>query len=386
MRFRFAVAGAFDRAASVTVMPRIHILPSGLTLDADPAENLLKVLRRNQIPIRYSCRSGECGSCKCVLESGQVEMKAFHPKALPATQRQAGVILACRATVQDDITLRLIDSDDLIFHPERKLLCRVLAVDEVAPEVFSLRLHIEYADQGGVPFTFSAGQYAQLVLDVDGQEVRRDFSMASTPVDAEYDDLLEFHIRRSPDGAFSRHLGGRIRPDTALLVQGPMGTSYFRPRHEGPIYAVGGGTGLAPMLSIVQTALANGVTEPVTLYAGFRTLADAYRLDLLESLRREWPNFRYVIALDQPPEAPRPHVVAGPVGAALLRDVADFAGAKVYLAGPPAMVETLAADLLARGVPERDIHADAFYPLGAAEGASAVTSLVAVPSDAPPSA
>ncbi len=362
-------------------MPRIHILPSDVTLDADAGDNLLKVLRQHQIPIRYSCRTGECGSCKCVLESGQVDMKAFEAKALPAGQRDAGVILACRATLKDDVTIRLIDSDDLIAHPERKLLCRVLAVDELAPEVFALRLHIEYADQGGVPFSFSAGQYAQLVLDVDGVEVRRDFSIASTPVDAEYDDLLEFHIRRSPDGAFSRHLGERIRAGTALLVQGPMGTSYFRPRHEGPIYAVGGGTGLAPMLSIVQTALANGVTAPVTLYAGFRSLADAYRLDLLESLRREWRNFRYVIALDQPPEAPHPHVVAGPVGAALLREVTDFAGAKVYLAGPPPMVEALAADLLARGVPERDIHADAFYPLAGAEGdesdAAAATSAAA---------
>lgn len=351
-------------------MPRIHILPADLTLQADPADNLLKVLRRHQVPIRYSCKSGECGSCKCVLESGHVELKAYEAKALPDVQRDAGIILACRAVLQEDITIRLIDSDDLIAHPERKLLCRVTALEELAPDIVALRMHIEFADQDGVPFTFSAGQYAQLVLDTEDGEVARDFSIASTPVDAEYDDLLEFHIRRTPHGAFSSHLGGRVQVGTMLRVNGPMGTSYFRPRHEGPLYAVGGGTGLAPMLSIVQTALANGKTDPVVLYAGFRTLEDAYRVDLLDALQREYGNFRYVLALEKPPGGSCPNIVQGTVGEALMRDAVDFTGAKVYLAGPPAMVEATAAVLLARGLPERDVHADAFYPLTSAEAAA----------------
>lgn len=343
-------------------MPRVHILPSGTDLLADPDENLLKLLRRHQVPIRYSCKSGECGSCKCVLESGAVTLKKYDVKALPDAQRDDHVILACRAVLTEDITIRLIDSDDLIVHPERKLLCQVAALEPLTADILALRLHIDFADQGGVPFTFSAGQYAQLVVDVDGREIARDFSMASTPVDAEYDDMLEFHIRRTPTGALSSLLGTIIRPGSQILVRGPMGTSYFRPRHEGPLYAVGGGTGLAPMLSVVQTALANGKYEPVVLFADFRNQADVYALDLLEQLRRDYRNFSYHLALDEARVGDPPQAIHAPVGEVLLHEVADFTGAKVYLAGPPGLVENVSSALLRRGLPERDLHADAFYP------------------------
>lgn len=348
-------------------MPRVHILPAGTDLLADPEDNLLKLLRRHQVPIRYSCKSGECGSCKCILESGQVTLKAYDPKALPQVQKDAGIILACRAVLREDITIRLTDSDDLIAHPERTLLCRVVALEPLTRDIFALRLHIEFADMGGVPFTFSAGQYAQLVVDVEGQEIARDFSMASTPVDAEYDDILEFHIRRTPNGALSSLLGSVIRPGAQLLVRGPMGTSYFRPRHEGPLYAVGGGTGLAPMLSVVQTALDNGKLEPVVLFAGFRNQDDVYGLQQLDELRRRHRNFRYHIALDEARPGDPPQAVHRPLGAYLLEQVPDFSGAKVYLAGPPGMVEAISATLLERGLTERDLHADAFYPPVATE-------------------
>ena len=343
-------------------MPRVHILPSDTELLADPNENLLKLLRRHQVPIRYSCKSGECGSCKCVLESGQVTLKKYDPKALPDAQRDGGIILACRALLSEDITIRLTDSDDLIVHPERKLLCRVVALEPLTQDIFALRLHIEFADLEGIPFTFSAGQYAQIVVEVDGQEIARDFSMASTPVDAEYDDLLEFHIRRTPTGALSSLLGTLIRPGAQLLVRGPMGTSYFRPRHEGPLVAVGGGTGLAPMLSEVQTALDNGKLEPVVLFAGFRNQADVYGLDRLEQMRREHRNFRYHLALDEALPGDPPQAVHQPLAQHLLEQISDVAGSKVYLAGPPGMVESISALLLERGLPERDLHADAFYP------------------------
>ncbi len=343
-------------------MPRVHLLPSETDLVADADDNLLKLLRRHQVPIRYSCKSGECGSCKCMLEAGEVTLKQYDAKALPDSQREAGVILACRAQIKEDITIRLIDSDDLIVHPERKLLCAVAGLEPLTADIMALRLHIEFADQGGAPFTFSAGQYAQLVVEVDGVEIARDFSMASTPVDAEYDDLLEFHIRRTPTGAFSGLLGGVICPGARILVRGPMGTGYFRPRHDGPLYAVGGGTGLAPMLSVVQTALANGKCEPVVLYAGFRNRADVYALELLEQLHREFRNFSYVLALDETGPDDPPGAIHAPVGDVLLGRVADFSGAKVYLAGPPGMVESVTAALLRSGLPERDLHADAFYP------------------------
>ena len=341
-------------------MPIISIPALGLRLQADVDENLLKVLLRHKVPIAWSCKRGECGTCKCVLEQGEVRLQGYQPGALPAAQREQGLILACSSKVVGDVQLALVDSDDFIEHPQRHLQCRVLWLRELAPEVFALRLGIVGGDAGGAPFTFSAGQYAHLrALDSGGQWIGRDFSMAGTPVEAEYDGELEFHIRRTPTGAFSGLLGRDIVAGSELQLDGPMGAAYFRPRHEGPLYAVAAGTGLGPMLSVVRTALDNGKTDPVVLYAGFRQVCEVYGVDVLQELARQHRNFRaHVVVEFDAGQGTR----AGRVGDALFADVADFQRAKVYLAGSPAMVDAVSGELLARGVLARDVHADAFYP------------------------
>ena len=347
-------------------MPTVSIPALGLQLQAEADENLLKVLRRHRVPIGWSCRRGECGSCKCVLERGEVDLRGYQPGALPASQREQGIILACSSRIVGDVQLGLVDTDDYIEHPLRSLACRVLWLRELAPEVFALRMRIvadlaqgsEDASAGG-PFLFSAGQYAHLrARDARGEWIGRDFSMAGTPVEAEYDGELEFHIRRTPAGSFSGLLGATILEGTELHLEGPMGRAYFRPRHEGPVYAVSAGTGLGPMLSVVQTALDNGKTDPVVLYAGFRNVSEVYGLERMEQMARRHPNFQahVVVEFDAPGG-----LRGGRVGDALFADVKDFQDAKAYLAGSPAMVEAVSAELLARGLPMRDVHADAFY-------------------------
>ena len=344
-------------------MPTITIASHRLQLAAHDDENLLKVLRRHQVPIGYSCKRGECGSCKCAVVAGSVELGPHADAALPAAQRAQGLVLACCARVHGDVELRLIDSDDYIVHPERRLVTRVVALDALAPEVYALRLHIDFVDRDGEPFVFSAGQYASLrVRDADGSWVERDFSLASTPVAAEYDDLLEFHIRRNPHGAFSGLLGRSIVVGSTVYVRGPQGSSHFRPRHAGALYAVAAGTGLGPMLAIVRTALHNGKLEPVTLYAGFRRADEVYGVAEMAALAAEFPNFgAYIVVEDGAAAGQR----SGRVGDALLADVARFDGAKVYLAGSPAMVEAVCTALRARGVADGDLHADAYHAGGA---------------------
>jgi ferredoxin-NAD(P)+ reductase (naphthalene dioxygenase ferredoxin-specific) len=339
-------------------MPTISIPELGLRLQAGADDNLLKVLRRHEVPIRHSCKRGECGSCKCRLEAGHVEMAECSETALPRQQREQGLILACRARLDGDITLGLVDSDDYIAHPLRHLVATVLSLRELAPMVVALRAQIRWADLDGAPFVFSAGQYVRLAVGAAAApEQARAFSIASTPVEAEYDDELEFHIRRNPDGAFSQLLGGAVAPGTSLFIEGPLGVGYFRPRHEGPLVAVGAGTGLAPMLSIVRTALANGKTDPVVLYAGFRSAGEVYGVEALDALRREYANFSAHLVVEEGASASQR---SGLVGDALLEDVADFADAKVYLAGSPAMVHAVAERLFAHGLRAGDLHADAF--------------------------
>jgi CDP-4-dehydro-6-deoxyglucose reductase/ferredoxin-NAD(P)+ reductase (naphthalene dioxygenase ferredoxin-specific) len=138
-----------------------------------------------------------------------------------------------------------------------------------------------------------------------------------------------------------------------------MGDAYLRPDHPGPIIAVAGGTGLAPMKSIVETALHLGLTQDIRLYFGVRTERDLYLIEHFERFATLHTSFRFIPVVAEPAAAS--HWRTGMVGDAVLADIADPVGSKAYLAGPPAMVETAMAQLRARGLSAADIHADPFY-------------------------
>jgi CDP-4-dehydro-6-deoxyglucose reductase/ferredoxin-NAD(P)+ reductase (naphthalene dioxygenase ferredoxin-specific) len=229
----------------------------------------------------------------------------------------------------------------------RHFACRVTGLERATGDIRILRL----APPVGARFEFRAGQYAKLGF---GTLPPRDYSMANAP----HEPLLEFHIRDVGDGA-SRYAVRRLALGEAVTVDGPMGDAYLRPEHPGAIIAIAGGSGLAPMKSIVETALHLGLVQQVHLYFGVRTERDLYLVGRFEQLAATHGNFRFVPVIAEP-AAPR-RWRSGLVGDAVLADIENLAGCKAYLAGPPPMVETAISQLHAHGLAAADIHADPFY-------------------------
>src|SRR5579863_9753934 len=196
------------------------------------------------VPYPHGCRSGNCGACKSRLEEGEVDLTPYSPYALSDEERAEGLILACRAVPWSDCTVAWLDADEVVLHPQRYLTCRVLALEGLTHDIKRLRLAIE----AGGPFTFSAGQYAALSF---AGLPPRDYSMANRPDE----EILEFHIRRMGPGSVSAHVSERLQVGDTVRVEGPFGSSWLRENHRGPIIAIAGGSGLAPMKSIVDTAL-----------------------------------------------------------------------------------------------------------------------------------
>jgi len=131
-----------------------------------------------------------------------------------------------------------------------------------------------------------------------------------------------------------------------------------------PILALAGGSGLAPIRSIVRRALALGKHQAITLYFGARGERDLYGVAEFEALARTHANFRFVPVLSAPDEAT--HRRTGFLADAVRADLAAAGpdavdGARAYLAGPPVMVETAIAVLTEFGLRRQDCHADAFY-------------------------
>ena len=324
---------------------------------AEEGETVLGALLAHGIGFAYSCQSGNCGTCKCELVSGDILELEYSEHALSVDERARGIVLACRSQVWSDVVVRRLDAEDFVVHPSRVMRCRVAEIGNLTHDILGLRLEIV----AGGPFTFSAGQYAQIELPA-APGISRDYSMANRPDRP----LLEFHVRVMPGGSVSHRIATALKIGDMLRVAGPMGTSYLRAQHPGPMLCIAGGSGLAPVKSIVETALAFGFGQPVHLYFGVRAERDVYFERELAGLQECHDNFRAHIVLSDSDATSSSGTLLkrryGLVTSAVAADFADLAGFKVYFAGPPPMVDAATALAKAHGVGVRDIHADAFFP------------------------
>lgn len=330
--------------------PKIRVL--GAPPQSVPAltgETILESLLQAGVAFPHNCQSGNCGACKCELVEGDILELPYSEYALSEEERAQGRILACRTQVWGDTTVRMLEAEDMVLHPSRVMRCRLVEFTDLTHDIKRLRLAIE----AGGPYTFSAGQHARLKFAPG--IVERSYSMANTPDE----ELLEFHIRRVPRGQASGYVFTSLHLGAEVVVSGPLGNAYLREQHRGPMIAVAGGSGMAPIQSIVQTALLVDPKRRIHLYFGVRDERDVYLEPHLEELRRRHENLSVEIVLSQPSKSTGRR--KGLVAEAVKSDFESFDDVKAYVAGPPAMVEALQECLQEKGMALRDIHADAFY-------------------------
>jgi len=326
----------------------VDIRSAGRVIPVPDGRTVLEVALEEGIPYPHGCRSGRCGSCKSRLIAGEVDLLDHTRFALSDEEREQGLILACRALPRTDLALAWLGGDEeTADHPLRRLQARVVIVEDATHDIKRIRLAVD-----AEPLAFSAGQYARLTFP---GAPPRDYSMANWPGDPE----LEFHIRRVPGGAATERIHGRLRVGDTVRVEGPFGSSYLREKHAGPVLCVAGGSGLAPIKSVVETAVAHGMKQPIHIYFGARTDRDLYLVDHFEGLEARHSNLTFTPVLSEAPAQRRWR--SGLVTDAVAQDLTDLDGWKAYVAGPPAMVEAAMEVTRARGLRPDDLHADIFF-------------------------
>jgi naphthalene 1,2-dioxygenase ferredoxin reductase component len=189
----------------------------------------------------------------------------------------------------------------------------------------------------------------------------RSYSMANQPGEAH----LAFHVRVVPEGAVSEYVAQQLKVGDAVEVRGPFGDAYWQGSEAAPtttatspLVLVAGGTGMAPILSVLDAALASGVNpQHIHVYHGVRAKRDLYAGEHLAA-RLSHHAFRFVpvYSHEQVDQARQ-----GLVHEAVAKDFADLSTARIYVAGPPPMVDAVTEVAQARGTAPEHIHADAFY-------------------------
>jgi ferredoxin-NAD(P)+ reductase (naphthalene dioxygenase ferredoxin-specific) len=326
---------------------KVRITQADCTIDVLPGATILAAALDAGIGYPFGCQSGNCGACKSHLLKGEVTMAGYSEFALSDEEKARGLILACRSVPGADCEVAWLEEDDLIVHPRRLLDCKVVGLDDATHDIRRVRLELV----SGGPFDFSAGQFASVTFEGCPP---RDYSMANVPGDP----VLEFHVRRSADGVTSAYVAEQLRIGDPARVVGPFGPSYLREAHRGPIIAVAGGSGMAPIKSIVERALQKQLPQHIYFYFGVRTERDLYLHDHFARLAETHANLHFMPVLSEADGAELRH---GLVHEAVAADFDEFDGCKAYVAGPPAMVEAATRLFEQRGMRRADIHADAFY-------------------------
>jgi naphthalene 1,2-dioxygenase ferredoxin reductase component len=206
----------------------------------------------------------------------------------------------------------------------------------------------------GERLAFHPGQFAKLRF---GKLPARSYSMASQPTDA----YVEFHIRVVPGGAVSEFVANQLQTGDAVEVRGPFGDAYWdepEAARQGPLLLLAGGTGMAPIMSVLEAALGSGIApEQIHVYHGVRAERDLYASEHMTSRAQE-RGIRFIpVYSEQQVNNSRQGLVHEAVG----KDFQSLHNARIYVAGPPPMVDAVVSLATLRGAPGNQIRADAFY-------------------------
>ena len=190
----------------------------------------------------------------------------------------------------------------------------------------------------------------------------RSYSFANVPEANGTSRNVEFFIRKVPGGRFTQWLFGEAKAGDSMNVSGPFGDFVLRDS-PAPILCIAGGSGLAPVMSMLQGAV-QSLQRPreVTLVFGARRREDLYMLDAIEALRREWPvRFEFVPVLSDESAGSEWHGRRGLIVDHLVEVLAGSLSAQhAYMCGPPGMIDSCIAGLKAGGVVDSAIRFDKF--------------------------
>ena len=318
---------------------------------ADENDTIYMACLRNKIRILTDCLEGACATCKGVCVEGEYNLDDVSEEALSAEEAAQREVLTCQMHARSECIIELPYESRLAIKAETKSwTCRVDCLEDVSSTVKRLDLKIIGQEAGGPEFM--PGQYVH--LSVPGTKEKRSYSFATPPHET---DTYQFFIKVLEQGAMSNYVRDRAKPGDEVVMTGPFGHFYLR-NPERPILMVAGGTGLAPMLSMLDHMVERGMTsQRVHLLIGANVVEELFYLNLLEDYRLKGISLTTEVAVVEGNEA-----WTGETGhvTGLLRSELIAGRPNIYLCGPPPMIEAAESWLADNGVDDKLIHAEKF--------------------------
>lgn len=210
-------------------------------------------------------------------------------------------------------------------------------------------------------FTFIAGQYITLKTELDGREIRRDYSICTSPGSGS----LKVAVKAVPEGAFSVYANTKLKAGDVLEVSPPNGRFVFRPEpsKSRTIVAFAAGSGITPVMSIVKTVLEEEPGSKMALVYGNKRPADVIFLEELRALQSANPSrlhLQLVYSQANESDALFGRIDRSAVNYVLKNALRGESIERFYICGPESMIHTITDILTADGVDKANILYELF--------------------------
>ncbi len=192
--------------------------------------------------------------------------------------------------------------------------------------------------------------------ELTSEKVYRAYSISSQP---SRDDEIELEIRLVPSGICTTYVFEHLKVGDNVTINGPYGHFYLQDT-DAKIIFVAGGSGNAPIKSILNDMLEKDIQREAIYFFGARSKCDLFLVDEMREMEKKLPNYKYVPTLSQPLPEDNWEGDVGRVTTAIERHIESGENTEAYLCGSPGMIESVVEVLKKKGIPEDKIYFDKF--------------------------
>jgi Na+-transporting NADH:ubiquinone oxidoreductase subunit F len=321
-------------------------------LELEGGQTLLTSLKNEKVFIPSACGGrGSCGLCKCRVTDGAGDALPTELPWLDAEERKNGTRLACQVKVKNDVAIEI--DPELLYVREFK--ARVASLVDLTHDIKEVRLDlIEPTD-----IEFKAGQFIQIETpeyELTDEPVYRAYSLSSVPSDHKQ---VEMEIRLVPNGICTTYVHNHLKVGDMMTLNGPYGDFHLSDTDK-EIICIAGGSGMAPIKSILLDMEQRGINRKTTYFFGARSKQDLFLLDEMKRLEGVLPDYTFVPALSAPDEEDNWTGELGLITEVVAKHKPDTSQMEAYLCGSPLMIDACIKVLTAGGMPEEAIFYDKF--------------------------
>jgi Na+-transporting NADH:ubiquinone oxidoreductase subunit F len=313
--------------------------------------SLLTSLSSQKLFLPSGCGGrGSCGTCKCKVVEGAGPLLPTEVPYLTPEEQKDMVRLACQVKVKNDI--KIVVPEELLSIKDFETT--IEKITDYTHDIKGLRFKLPEGEK----IKFKAGQFANLFSEPYGdvkEPTSRAYSISSAPSDNE---ALELVIRLVPNGIVTTYVFNHLNEGDKVKLIGPFGDFYLRDSDR-EIICIAGGSGLAPIRSIILDMVEKGINHrKTTFFFGALTQKDLYYVEEFKKIEAENDWFKFVPALSNDKSD-------HPYDNGLITDVVSSKYDKMdnheaYLCGSPGMIGACEKVLTKHGMPQDLIFYDKF--------------------------